>query len=66
MAAAGIGALQKLDRDFKAYWPLRNKGTTAKCSTFLRWRMHVTDAQAEFVYRGQLRAQRNLSDGREA
>jgi hypothetical protein len=39
MAAAGIGALQKLDRDFKAYWPLRNKGTTAKCSAFLRWRM---------------------------
>ena len=21
------------------YWPLRNKGTTAKCSAFLRWRM---------------------------
>jgi hypothetical protein len=39
MAATGIGALQKLDRDFKAYWPLRNKGTTAKCSAFLRWRM---------------------------
>jgi len=39
MAAAGIGALQKLDCDFQAYWPLRNKGTTAKCSAFLRWRM---------------------------
>jgi hypothetical protein len=39
MAAAGIRALRDLDRDFRAYWPLRNKGTTAKCSTFLRWRM---------------------------
>ena len=39
MAAAGIRALRELDRDFRSYWPLRNKGTTAKCSTFLRWRM---------------------------
>ena len=39
MAAAGIRALQELDRDFRAYWPLRNKGTTEKCSAFLRWRM---------------------------
>ena len=38
MAAAGIRALRELDRDFRAYWPLRNKGTTAKCSAFLRWR----------------------------
>ena len=48
MAAAGIGPLQKLDRDFKAYWPLRNKGTTAKCSTFLRWRMQ--DYRCATVY----------------
>jgi hypothetical protein len=39
MAAVGIRTLQELDRDFQAYWPLRNKGTTAKCSAFLRWRM---------------------------
>ena len=39
MAAAGIRALRELDRDFRACWPLRNKGTTAKCSAFLRWRM---------------------------
>jgi hypothetical protein len=39
MATAGIRALQELDRDFRACWPLRNKGTTAKCSAFLRWRM---------------------------
>ena len=38
LAAAGIRALRQLDRDFRRYWPLRNKGTTAKCSTFLRWR----------------------------
>ena len=31
-------ALQELDGDFRAYWPLRNKGTTAKCSPFLQWR----------------------------
>ena len=34
-----LRALRELDRDFRRYWPLRNKGTTAKCSTFLRWRM---------------------------
>ena len=31
--------LQRLDRDFKAYWPLRNKGTTKHCSPFLQWRI---------------------------
>ena len=39
MAVAGIRALRELDRDFRSFWPLRNKGTTAKCSTFLRWRI---------------------------
>ncbi len=39
MAAAGIRVLKELDRDFRTYWPLRNKGTTAKCAAFLRWRM---------------------------
>ena len=39
MAAAGVRALQELEHDFRAYWPLRNKGTTAKCAAFLRWRM---------------------------
>ena len=29
---------------FPRYWPLRNKGTTAKCAAFLRWRM--TDYRA--------------------
>jgi hypothetical protein len=39
LARAGIRDLQAIDRDFKAYWPLRNKATTAKCSPFLRWRI---------------------------
>jgi hexosaminidase len=40
MAGAGIRDLRKLEHEFNAYWPLRNKGTTAKCSAFLRWRMN--------------------------
>lgn len=35
-----IHALEEIEREFKAYWPLRNKGTTAKCSPFLRWRIN--------------------------
>jgi len=32
--------LRDLERDFNACWPSRNKGTTAKCSTFLQWRIN--------------------------
>jgi hypothetical protein len=39
LARNGIRELRELERDFKAYWPMRNKGTTAKCSAFLRWRI---------------------------
>jgi hexosaminidase len=39
MAQHGISALRQLEREFNAYWPSRNKATTAKCSPFLRWRM---------------------------
>jgi hypothetical protein len=39
MAKVGIAELRDLDRDFRRYWPLRNQGTTAKCSAFLRWRL---------------------------
>jgi hexosaminidase len=39
MARSGIRQLQDLDRDFRSYWPLRNKGTTAKSSPFLQWRI---------------------------
>jgi hexosaminidase len=38
LARAGIADLGDLDHNFRAAWPLRNKGTTAKCSAFLRWR----------------------------
>ena len=39
LAAVGLQELRELDKDFSAFWPLRNKGTTAKCSGFLQWRM---------------------------
>jgi len=39
LAREGIRRLAAIEREFKAYWPLRNKGTTAKCSPFLQWRM---------------------------
>ncbi|MFO1487737.1 MAG: glycoside hydrolase family 20 zincin-like fold domain-containing protein [Verrucomicrobiota bacterium] len=38
LARTGRRELLKLRRDFQAYWPSRNKGTTAKCSLFLKWR----------------------------
>lgn len=40
LARQCIRELQEIERDFKAYWPLRNKGTTMKCSPFLRWRIN--------------------------
>jgi hypothetical protein len=39
MARGAIRELRDLDHDFRTYWPLRNKGTTARCSAFLRWRI---------------------------
>jgi hypothetical protein len=39
LARVAIRELRELDRDFRAYWRLRNKGTTSKCSPFLRWRI---------------------------
>lgn len=39
MAQAGIRELRTLEQDFNALWPKRNKGTTAKCSPFLQWRI---------------------------
>lgn len=35
----GIRELRALEKAFAAYWPHRNKGTPAKCSGFLLWRM---------------------------
>jgi hypothetical protein len=39
MAKLATRELDELDRDFRAHWPSRNKGTTEKCSAFLRWRI---------------------------
>jgi hypothetical protein len=39
MASRGIRELTEINHDFEAYWPLRNKGTTAQCSPFLKWRI---------------------------
>jgi hypothetical protein len=38
-ARTGIRELRKLEKDFNAYWPLRNKATPQHCSAFLKWRM---------------------------
>ena len=39
LARAGIRELQKLEKDFNIYWPLRNKATPQHCSAFLKWRI---------------------------
>ncbi|MBU6409490.1 MAG: beta-N-acetylhexosaminidase [Verrucomicrobia bacterium] len=47
LARAGIRELQKIEKDFHAYWPLRNKAAPRHCSPFLRWR--VGDYRRGFV-----------------
>ena len=39
LARTGTRELKKLEKDFNALWPLRNKATPKHCSAFLRWRM---------------------------
>ena len=39
MAESHLADLRILERDFKSYWPLKNKGGTGHCAAFLRWRM---------------------------
>jgi hypothetical protein len=39
LARASIRELQKLEKDFNAYWPSRNKATTKHCLPFLQWRI---------------------------
>jgi hexosaminidase len=39
LARQGVRELQKLQKDFNAHWPLRNKATTKHCSPFLQWRI---------------------------
>jgi hypothetical protein len=39
LAGQGVHRLQRLEREFNALWPKRNKGSTRHCSPWLRWRM---------------------------
>lgn len=39
MAQRGIRELRRLENDFKACWPLRNKATPKHCSPWLQWRI---------------------------
>ena len=39
LARTGIRELRKLEKDFNAYWPTRNKATPQHCSAFLKWRI---------------------------
>jgi len=39
LAQAGICELRKLDKEFNACWPSRNKATPRHCSAFLKWRI---------------------------
>jgi hexosaminidase len=39
LAERSVRELQKLENDFKNYWPKRNKAMTKHCSPFLRWRI---------------------------
>ena len=47
LAQTGIHALQKLEKDFNAYWPTRNKATPEHSSAFLKWRMQELRQKAE-------------------
>jgi hypothetical protein len=38
-ARQGVRELQKLEKDFNAYWPRRNKATSKHCAPFLWWRI---------------------------
>ncbi len=40
LAEKGVRDLKRLEKDFKANWPSRNKGTTLHCSPFLQWRIN--------------------------
>jgi hypothetical protein len=39
LARQGVRELRRLEKDFNALWPARNKGTTKHCAPFLRWRI---------------------------
>ena len=39
LAQSGLRDLYRLEKDFNAHWPSRNKATPKHCTPFLRWRM---------------------------
>jgi len=39
LAKVEIAELRRLQSEFNAYWPSKNKATTARCSPFLQWRI---------------------------
>jgi hypothetical protein len=39
LARTGISELQKLEKEFNSFWPLRNKATPKHSSAFLKWRI---------------------------
>jgi hypothetical protein len=39
LARRGVRELRELEKDFRSYWPLRNKATPKHCSPFLQWRI---------------------------
>jgi len=47
LAQQGIRELRKLKKDFNAFWPLRNKGTTKHCTPFLQWRIEEFRQKSE-------------------
>jgi len=46
IARQGIRELKRLEKDFNAYWPARNKATPKHCTPFLQWRI---DALKQFA-----------------
>jgi hypothetical protein len=46
IARQGIRELKRLEKDFNAYWPSRNKATPKHCAPFLQWRI---DALNEYL-----------------
>jgi hypothetical protein len=47
LAQTSIRELHKLDQDFNAYWPERNKATPQHCSAFLKWRIRDYQSKRE-------------------
>ena len=39
LAQQGVRELSKLEKDFRIYWPMRNKATPKHCAPFLKWRL---------------------------